>query len=407
MANFSPLLLVDDVIERLLSQAKPVTETECVHLTACIGRVLAEDMASKIDVPPAANSSMDGYAVATSDPALRAGATLPVEGRIAAGQVGKPLVSGRVARIFTGAPLPEGADAVVMQENTEANGDGVVIRSVPDTGENIRPAGQDIQAGTRLFSAGRRLRPEDAAVLASVGIDQVPVYRRLRVALMSTGDELVDPPGELAPGQIYNSNHFALVGLVRRLGMEVLDVGLVPDDFDATVRALSQAAGGADCIISSGGVSVGEEDYVKAALEQLGGLEMWRVAIKPGKPLAFGNVAGTPFFGLPGNPVSTYVTFTIMAAPWLRAVQGMTDVMPHYIWARAAFEMPAGTRREYVRVRVEPSGDGTLKATSFGNQGSGIMSSVSWANALAEVDIDQEVSYGDRLKVFLLQDWQE
>lgn len=401
--NTSPLMPVDEVIERLLSGAREIEETELVPLPECAGRVLAGDLVSPRNVPPAANSSMDGYAVNSQDGSAIAGASLAVSDRIPAGHVGKPLEAGTAARIFTGAPLPEGADAIVIQEDTEASDDHVTLKVTARPGENVRPAGQDIREGTTLLRKGRRLRPEDLALAASVGFGSLTVYRPLRVALLSTGDELVDPPGDLGPGQIYNSNHYALVGLVRQLGMEVVDVGLVSDNFDATVQAFAKAAGQSDVIISSGGVSVGEEDHVKAAINQLGELQMWRIAIKPGKPLAFGRVGDTPFFGLPGNPVSTYVTFMMIAAPWLRKTQGDADPLPKRFWARADFELPAGSRREYVRVRVESQSDGDVVATLFPEQGSGVMSSVSWANALAEVDIGQEVRYGDRLKIFLLK----
>lgn len=401
----SPLIPVDEVIARLLDVAVPTTSVQTVALADATGRVLAKDVIASRNVPPAANSSMDGYAVNSADPALAAGAELPVSDRIAAGQVGQMLVAGTAARIFTGASLPEGADAVVIQEDTEPGSDDHVrINVVPARGENVRPAGQDIKFGTTLLERGRRLRPEDLAVAASVGVASMEVYSPLRVALLSTGDELVDPPAEPGPGQIFNSNHYALVGLVRQLGMEVVNIGLVKDDFDATATALSDAAERADVIISSGGVSVGEEDHVKAALLQLGNLDMWRIAIKPGKPLAFGRVGSTPFFGLPGNPVSTYVTFRMIATPWLRRTQGMTSVLPDFYWAKARFEMGAGTRREYLRVRLESTPEGELEAELYPEQGSGVMSSVSWADALAEVDIGQEVRYGERLKVFLIRD---
>lgn len=403
--SMSPLLPVDDVISRLVELATPITETESVPLTEGLGRVLAADLHSAVNVPPAANSSMDGYAVSTAGQGLVEGEVLPVSDRIAAGHVGHPLQPGTAARIFTGAPLPEGADAVVIQEDTETLDENRIrVMAVPRPGENVRPAGQDILAGRLLLSKGRRLRPQDLALAASVGVDRLTVYRPLRVALISTGDELVDPPAALAPGQIYNSNHYALIGLVRALGMEVIDAGLVADDYEATRAALASAAERADCIISSGGVSVGEEDHVRAALEELGELTMWRIAIKPGKPLAYGRVGNTPFFGLPGNPVSTFVTFTMIATPWLRKTQGMADVLPAHLWATARFDMPAGSRREYVRVQVQATAAGDLEAHSYPEQGSGVMSSVSWANALAEVDIDQEVRYGDRLRIYLLKD---
>ncbi len=399
----SPLLPVDEVIDRLLSGAMLLAEAEPVAVVGCPGRTLAGDVVSAINVPAAANSSMDGYALSTGDTAIEVGVPLPVSDRIAAGHVGQPLQHGTLARIFTGAPIPVGADAVVIQEDTETDADGSVrLLEKPAPGDNVRPVGQDIAAGATLFKTGHRLRPQDAALIASVGVAEVPVYRPLRIAVMSTGDELVEPPMPLAAGQIYNSNHYALIGMIRRLDMEVIDLGLVPDDRMATEAALARGAAQADCIISSGGVSVGEEDHVKAALEKLGRLDLWRIAIKPGKPLAFGDVAGTPFFGLPGNPVSTFVTFNMIAKPWLLKSQGALEVLPQPLYAGADFEAPAGTRREYFRVRLMSNEAGEMKVAAFPNQGSGVMTSVCWANALAEVDIGQAVRRGDRLKVFPL-----
>jgi molybdopterin molybdotransferase len=400
----SSLLPVDEVIRELLARARPIDDVVEATIDACVGRVLAEDVVSMVDVPPADNSSMDGYALYADDPAFVEGGEYPVSGRIAAGYVGDPVPAGTVARIFTGAPIPAGANAVLMQEETEAAGDRVRLNRVPRRHENIRPRGQDIALGATVLERGTRIRPQEAALMASVGTARLKVFRPLRIAILSTGDELVEPPGPAGPGQIFNSNHYALIGLVRDLGMEVLDLGLVPDTAEATEAALRQATRGADCIVSSGGVSVGEEDHVKNALERLGKLEFWRIAIKPGKPLAFGEIEGVPFFGLPGNPVSTFVTFTMIARPYLLKYQGCRDILPLAIYASARFEMPAGSRREYVRVRLESDDDGNVTVSAFGNQGSGVMSSVSWANALAEVDVGQAVKSGDLLKVYLLQD---
>ncbi len=399
----SPLIPVDEVIRRLVALAQPVQDRLTVTLEHCAGMVLAQDIVAPINVPPAANSAMDGYALNVDDPAVMAGAVLPVSDRIAAGYVGQSLQRGTVARIFTGAPVPVDANAVVMQEDTtQETGNRVRLNTVPHRGESIRPAGQDILQGTRLFTAGRRLRPEDTAVIASVGIQQIEAYRPLRIALMSTGDELVAPPGPLGPGQIFNANHYALMGMIRRLGMQVVDLGLVRDSPVATESALLRGAAEADCIVSTGGVSVGEEDHVKDALIRLGHLELWRIAIKPGKPLAFGKVGDTPFFGLPGNPVSAFVTFTLIARPYLLRFQGCSEILPRPFFANAGFQLAAGSRREYLRVRLEVEAGGSLRAMVHDNQGSGVMSSVSWADALAEVEIGQSVAYGDRLKVYLL-----
>lgn len=344
---------------------------------------------------------MDGYAL------LVAGTShhepIEVSQRIAAGHTGEALAAGTLARIFTGAPMPSGADAVVMQENTETTPDGKVrILQMPKPGENVRRCGHDIAAGTTILRTGDVLRPQELALAASVGKAALLVYEPLRVAILSTGDELVEPPAVPGPGQIYNANHYALVGLVKRLGMEVVDLGLVPDDPAATAQAVLRGAREADCIVSTGGVSVGEEDHVKAVIEEHGSIDFWRVAIRPGKPLAFGEVLGTPFFGLPGNPVSTFVTFTVFATPWLRRAQGRSDVFTPLVRARAGFSKAGGSRREYVRVRYTEDDAGEPVVTLFGNQDSSVMSSLSWANALAVVDIGQQVEPGDMLKIHLL-----
>ncbi|MDA9298255.1 molybdopterin molybdotransferase MoeA [Pseudomonadales bacterium] len=305
-----------------------------------------------------------------------------------------------MSRIFTGAPLPEGANAVVIQEDTVVIDGLVQLNVLPIVGENVRPRGQDVIQGQTVLASGRRLLPQDLGLIASVGVSRVAVYEPLVVGLMSTGDELVEPPEPLSPGKIYNSNHYTLAGMIRRLGMTVFDLGLVADSAEATERALLRGAANADCIISSGGVSVGEEDHVKAAVAKLGRLDLWRIAIKPGKPMAFGHVAGVPFIGLPGNPVSSFVTFTVVAQPYLLKCQGGADPTLFSVYARAAFASPAGNRREYFRVQLSSSAPGEMSVTRFPQQGSGVMSSVSWANALAEQDIDQEIAEGDWLKVY-------
>ena len=311
---------VDEVIETLVSRALTVGEVERVSVGAALGRVLADDVLAAVDVPSFSNSSMDGYACRAED--VEADGAYEISGRVTAGNPGGTLLPGTLVRIFTGAPLPDGADAVVIQEDTEQNGDRVVVLQQPETGDNVRPRGQDISSGRVILRKGHRLRPQDLALAASTGCDQLPVYRRLRVGVLSTGDELVDPPEPLAPGQIYNSNHFGLLAMLEQEGFEAHDLGRVEDDLHVTRERLSVAADQVDCVMTSGGVSVGEADHVRDAVSEMGAIDIWRLAIKPGKPLAFGNVKGTAFFGLPGNPVSTFVTFRMIALPYLRRCQG-------------------------------------------------------------------------------------
>jgi len=395
------LLPVDDVIAELLTKVTPTREIVTCLLDDALGCYLAADISSGIDVPSMANSAMDGYAVNSSE--ILAGVVYQVSDRIPAGSVGAPLEAGTVARIFTGAPIPPGADAVVIQEDTEPgdHGNSVTIKVVSAPGENVRPKGQDISQGTTLLERGRRLSPQDLGLIASVGIAEVEVFKPLRISVLSTGNELIEPPNSLQPGQIYNSNRFALVGLLKNMGMKVVDLGVIEDTPEATEKALRRGAQESDCILSTGGVSVGEEDHVRAAVESLGRLDLWRIAIKPGKPLAFGDVLGTPFFGLPGNPVSTFVTFMIIARPYLVAYQGGNQVENEFYVGEAEFEYKGGSRREYLRVQVVASRDKVV-LQKFSKQGSGVMSSVSWATALAEVEVDQQVKPGDKLKYYLL-----
>ncbi|MFV2004500.1 MAG: gephyrin-like molybdotransferase Glp, partial [Gammaproteobacteria bacterium] len=318
------LLSVDQAIEKILSQVSAVEETEMVDILDALNRVLAEDLHSTINVPGYDNSAMDGYAVNSQD-CHTSGKELPVSQRIPAGQVGSKLEPGTAARIFTGAPIPAGADAVVMQEMCQQVDDTVIVNTVVKAGSNVRRAGEDIKSGSTVLSTGKRLRPQELGLLASVGLAEFKVKRKLKVATFFTGDEIVAPGQSLAPGQIYNSNRYTLRGLLQSTHCEIIDLGIVPDTLDATVDVLKRAAASADLVITSGGVSVGEEDYVRIALEQLGELSMWRIAMKPGKPVAFGKVDNAIFIGLPGNPVSVFVTFLIFARAAILKMQGIQD----------------------------------------------------------------------------------
>jgi molybdopterin molybdotransferase len=392
------LLTFGEALQKLLAAARPVAEIEEVESVAAAGRTLARAQASGITVPPLDNSAMDGYAVRVTDiPA--AGMRLPVSQRIPAGSVGTPLQPGTAARIFTGAPVPEGADAVVMQELCEHAGEGVVlVNHVPRHGENIRRAGEDILAGAGILAAGTRLAPQDIGLAASVGLATLPVFRRLRVAVFFTGDELSLPGEALKPGGIYNSNRYTLHGLLGALGCEVRDLGIVPDSLEATRAALREAAA-SDVIITSGGVSVGEEDHIKAAVQAEGALDLWKIAIKPGKPLAFGKVSrgdtAAAFVGLPGNPVSTFITFIMLVRPFLLACQGANVTAPRGLTMRADFDWPKpDRRREFLRVRINGAGGLEL----FPNQSSGVLTSCAWADGLVDTPPGQAVKRGDAVR---------
>lgn len=396
------MIPLEDALAQLLAAVPAPPALETVPLELAAGRVLASPVRAPADVPAFADSAMDGYAVRHGE--VMPGAVLPVSQRIAAGSAPAPLARGTAARIFTGAPLPEGADAVLMQEDCEAAGEGVRPGRVPAPGENIRPRGEDIAAGSELFAAGQRLRPQDIGLLASTGCGEVVVYRRLTIAVLATGDELVPAgQGPLAPGQRYNSNGPMLAALLARLGFEVLPPVQVGDSAAATRSALAEAAAGADLVLSTGGVSVGEEDHVRAQVAALGELDLWKVAVKPGKPFAFGRVGETPFLGLPGNPTSVFVTFCLLARPYLLAAQGARVEPPPALWARAAFavERPL-SRADYRRVRLRAGDDGETRAEPYPRQGSGVLSSVCAADALARVPPGQTLAAGDPVQVLLL-----
>jgi len=387
------------VVDQLLGLVKPTGKSELRTIDKAVNCCAAKNIQSPISVPPADNSAMDGYAIAYADANLQS--SYRVSARIPAGYVGSRLASGTVARIFTGAEIPVGADTVVMQENTELAGDEVKLLSLPDQFENVRSKGQDIAAGSLIISKGDLLSARTLSLVASVGVAQVEVATPLRIAIMSTGDELVEPGNPVAPGQIYNSNRYALSAMLRNMGMKVIDLGIVADTPEATEQALLDAASMSDCILTSGGVSVGEEDHVKAAVEKLGQLELWKLSIKPGKPLAYGEVQGVPFFGLPGNPVSTFVTFHIVARQYLLAMQGLSDYKPFCVTGVSDFSFKGGGRREYLRVQTQNI-EGQTRLSKFPNQGSGIMTSVVWADALAMVEAGQVVRPGDRLTIYPL-----
>ena len=405
-ASRSPLRSLDDALAELLGRLRPLIETEEVSTFEADGRVLAQDLVSALQVPPQDNSAMDGYAVRCADVAA-AGVVLSVSQRIAAGSAGDPLVPGTGARIFTGAPVPEGTDAILMQEDCEAlasatGGDGlgqVRINAVPKRGQWIRSAGEDVTRGAVVLSAGKRLTPAELGLAASIGLHQLQVARRPRVALFSTGDELVMPgevpPEQMRPGAIYNSNRFFLRAMLRRLGCEVTDFGIVPDRRDATIDALRQASSAHDLILTSGGVSVGEEDHIKPAVEWLGTLDLWQIAMKPGKPFAYGRIGAAHFMGLPGNPVSSFLTFALLVRPFVLRLQGVQNVAPQSIAARADFTWPkADKRREFLRVRHNAAGGLDL----FANQSSGVLTSAVWGHGVVDNPAGHTIASGDTVR---------
>ncbi|MDH0302225.1 MULTISPECIES: gephyrin-like molybdotransferase Glp [unclassified Pseudomonas] len=371
---------VEEALERLLAlaDAAPIGDTETVALADAEGRVLAQALVAGLDLPPWPNSAMDGYALRLAD---WQGEPLRVTQRIFAGHAPQPLEPGTCARIFTGAPLPEGADCVEMQENTEVLEDGRVRLLEPlALAQNVRPKGQETRIGEQVLNAGTRLGPIQLGLAATLGFGELEVRRRPRVAVLSTGDELVEPGLPLGPGQIYNSNRRLLVSWLQRLGCEVVDAGILPDDLERTRQCLA-ALGSVDLILSTGGVSVGEADFLGMALREAGELALWKLAIKPGKPLTFGHYQGVPVIGLPGNPASTLVTFGLLARPYLLRRLGVANVTPLRFSVPAGFDWPKpGTRREYLRARIE---DGRVRI--YKNQSSGVLRSAAWADGVVEV----------------------
>jgi len=384
------LLSVDEALEVLLAGARPVADVEEVPTLEATDRVLACAQVSTMDVPPMDNSAMDGYAVRIAD-----GARLKVGQRIMAGAVGRTLEPGTAARIFTGAPIPPGCDAVVMQEHCEVQGEFVLLKRVPRQDEWVRRRASDIATGAQILPPGIRLRPQDTGLAASVGIKSLPLRRRVRLGLFFTGDELVMPGDPLPPGRIYNSNRFTLNGLAGTFGCEVRDYGIVPDSLEATRAVLRRAAAECDVIVTSGGVSVGDADFVKPAVEAEGSLLMWKIAMKPGRPLAFGTVGKAAFIGLPGNPVSSFVTFLIFVRPFLLKTQGIAAVMPRAVAARADFDWAEpDARQEFLRVKWNAAGGLDIYPT----QDSAVMTSTAWADGLVDNPPNHAIAKGDMVR---------
>jgi len=387
------MISVSEAIARLRSSSSVRVGKEFCPLKSCPGRVLASDIVAGINVPPADNSAMDGYALCREDwngPEHR----LDISQRIVAGTPPKPLEEGTAARIFTGAEIPQGADLVVMQENCIAEGQTVRIGSIRPVGTNIRPRGQDIKRGATVLEAGQRLRPQDLGLIASLGFAEVEVWKRLKVAIVSTGSELVEPGNPAQPGQIYNSNHYMLDAMLRNWGFEVVETGITADDPQILSDVMAEASHKADVIITTGGVSVGEEDHVKAVVESLGRLDLWRVAIKPGKPFAFGDVMGTPFLGLPGNPVSVLVTILAIGRPFLFDCQGVSqsDIVP--LRQIALFDQKGCNREVYLRVSSSKDG-----VEVFHQQSSGALYSTVWGDGMVVQRPEQDISRGDTVDV--------
>ena len=389
---------LDEALIELLAHAACLDQVETVSSFDADGRILAQDLVASLDVPAHDNSSMDGYAVRCAD-WVDPDTPLQVNQRIAAGSSGEALGPGCAARIFTGAPVPAGADAIVMQEDCLPDGAQVRLVSQPKVGQWIRRCGEDVSAGRIVLCKGELLAPASIGLAASIGFDILTVAAPVRVALFSTGDELVMPgdvaPKDMKPGAIYNSNRFFLRALLQRLGCTVSDMGIVPDKLDATLAAFKTASTAHDLVLTSGGVSVGEEDHIKPAVQALGQLNLWQIAIKPGKPFAYGKIGNSHFIGLPGNPVSSFVTFLLLVRPFIRKLQGATRIAPDSIAACAHFNWPkADKRREFLRVKRNLAGGLDL----FDNQSSGVLTSAVWADGLVDNPAGTAIAYGDSVR---------
>ena len=385
-----PMMSVDEAVAMIAARVSAVDGVETVSLAAADGRILASAISAPLPLPPFTNSAVDGYAVRSGDLPRMEEAAFPVTGRVQAGASAQaPVEPGHAVRIFTGAPMPQGADTVFMQEDVRLDQGRVVLPAGLKPGANVRPAGEDIAAGHSALKSGQRLRPQDVALVAAFGLTHIDVRRRIRVAVFSTGDELVSPGAPRAAAQLFDSNRFMLMAMLVRLGCEVSDLGILGDDRAALANALKKAADAHDLILTTGGVSTGEEDHVKASVEDVGTLVLWRMAIKPGRPVAMGIIGGTPLIGLPGNPVASFVTFVHVVRPTVLALAGAAQQQLVPMPVRAAFSYKKKiARREYVRVNLRKGEDGVLEAVKFPREGAGLLSSLVDTDGLVELGED-------------------
>ena len=401
------LMSADDALSFLIDSASVTAKTEAVSLDDSLGRILASDIHSTINVPGFDNSAMDGYTIALNNSQVaQENLSFKVVDRIAAGSTGKDLNSGSAARIFTGAPIPKGANTVVMQEECKLSEDKsqITVARAINLNENIRPTGNDILKGNVILSSGNQIKPQDISLAASVGVGELVVFKKIKVGVFFTGDELVEPGNPLTPGKIYNSNRYALVALLKQVGCDVINLGNIEDKLDATCDALEALESQCDLIMTTGGVSVGEEDHVKPAVEKLGELNLWKIRMKPGKPLAYGKVKQTPFIGLPGNPVSSFVTFCIFSLPFIKKMQGNSNYESKILKVKTNFDCKrAKPRREYARVRIDYSTETPL-ANLFPKQGSDVMSSVVWADGIIEIPENTTFEAGTILNYYSMDE---
>ncbi len=390
------LMPYQEALKQLLAQVNQQTNTEKPGVDTAFNRILAEDITSTINVPPATNSAMDGYVFNNKDLNPKGDTRLPISQRICAGEMGSPLLAGTCARIFTGAPIPDNSDTVIMQEWVSIENDHIIFNRQLAAGTNCRRAGEDIEQGQVILTKGTKIRAQELGLIASIGLKTVTVFAKTTVGLFLTGDELVEPGQALKAGQIYDSNSYTLQGLLHSMDCNIIHLGIIGDTLEATKQALNTAADKADIVITTGGVSVGEEDHVRIALEAIGNTTLWRLNIKPGKPLVYGTINNTAFIGLPGNPVSAFVTFCLFVCPHLKKMQNKHQFLPTSFQVKAAFNWPKpDKRREFLRARLSQNEHGMAQVGIYKHQGSGVLMSTSWATGVIEVPENTAIQQGD------------